>query len=145
MSQMNASPEGKPKARARGNRRATVRYRCAPATVGKVFSANDHEFQRAWIQDLSLTGLGMDSLMGLELRNRIEAGLGVRAPATLLWTYSTVTALSSRLGAMLGQASAVPTPPAADFDPLKDVPEDRDQLLSLLDEELSLLGVGGSS
>lgn len=45
---------------ARRNRRATIRYRCAPATIGKVFSADDHEFQRAWIIDLSLKGIGME-------------------------------------------------------------------------------------
>ena len=49
-----------------------------------------------------LTSLGMDSLMGLELRNRIEVGLGIRSPATLLWTYPTVAALSEHLLAELG-------------------------------------------
>nr|WP_233261551.1 type I polyketide synthase [Vitiosangium sp. GDMCC 1.1324] len=44
-----------------------------------------------------LSSLGMDSLMGLELRNRIEAALGIRAPASLLWTYPTVVALSGHL------------------------------------------------
>ena len=44
-----------------------------------------------------LTSLGMDSLMGLEIRNRIEAGLGIRLQATLLWTYGTVLALSRYL------------------------------------------------
>ena len=46
-----------------------------------------------------LTSLGMDSLMGLELRNRIEAALGITVPATLLWTYPTVAALSGHLEA----------------------------------------------
>ena len=49
-----------------------------------------------------LTGLGMDSLMGLELRNRIESSLGMTVPATLLWTYPTVTALSGHLANELG-------------------------------------------
>jgi acyl carrier protein len=47
--------------------------------------------------DAPLGSLGMDSLMGLELRNRIEAALGVRVSATLLWTYPTVAALSEHL------------------------------------------------
>lgn len=51
--------EGTVRAVARGNRRATIRYRCAPATVGKVISAEDREFQRTWIIDLSLKGVGM--------------------------------------------------------------------------------------
>jgi hypothetical protein len=64
-SEVNVAPtstpreEGTAKTVSRGNRRATIRYRCAPATVGKVFSAEDHEFQRAWILDLSLRGVGM--------------------------------------------------------------------------------------
>ena len=41
-----------------------------------------------------LTSLGMDSLMGLELRNRIEAALGIIAPATLLWAYPTIAAMT---------------------------------------------------
>jgi hypothetical protein len=47
------------KARSLGNRRATVRYRCAPATIGKVISADDHDLQIACILDLSVTGIGM--------------------------------------------------------------------------------------
>ena len=44
-----------------------------------------------------LSSLGMDSLMGVELRNRIEGALGLSVPATLLWTYPTCAALSSHL------------------------------------------------
>jgi hypothetical protein len=51
--------EGTVRAVSRGNRRATIRYRCAPATVGKVIAAEDREFQRVWIIDLSLKGVGM--------------------------------------------------------------------------------------
>nr|ALD82523.1 polyketide synthase [Nannocystis sp. MB1016] len=56
-----------------------------------------------------LTSLGMDSLMGLELRNRIEVALGIRSPATLLWTYPTVAALSEHLLAELGAPSPAPS------------------------------------
>jgi hypothetical protein len=51
--------EGAVGAVARGNRRATIRYRCAPATVGKVIATEDHEYQRVWILDLSLRGVGI--------------------------------------------------------------------------------------
>ena len=39
--------------------RAHWLYRCAPATIGKVVSADDHELQIACIIDLSVTGIGM--------------------------------------------------------------------------------------
>jgi acyl carrier protein len=44
-----------------------------------------------------LTQLGMDSLLGLELRNRIESVMGITVPATLFWTEPTVTGLSRYL------------------------------------------------
>nr|AAF62885.1 EpoF [Sorangium cellulosum] len=44
--------------------------------------------------DAPLSSMGMDSLMSLELRNRIEAALGVAAPAALGWTYPTVAAIT---------------------------------------------------
>ncbi len=59
-----------------------------------------------------LTSLGMDSLMGLELRNRIESVLGVKVSATLLWTYPTVEALSSSLADERNEATARESPEA---------------------------------
>jgi len=47
--------------------------------------------------DTPLTSLGLDSLMGLELRNRVETLFGIQVPATLLWTYPTLLALSGQL------------------------------------------------
>lgn len=66
MSQTSVPQEGLAKPIARGNRRVSIRYRCAPATVGKVISAEDQEFQRAWIIDLSLQGIGMELPRPLE-------------------------------------------------------------------------------
>ncbi len=45
--------------------------------------------------------LGLDSLMGLELRNRLEAELAVRLSATTVWNYPTVKALAPHLAALL--------------------------------------------
>jgi hypothetical protein len=42
-----------------GNRRITIRYRCAPATAGKLMASDDLEFQRAWIDNLSRGGVGL--------------------------------------------------------------------------------------
>jgi acyl carrier protein len=60
--------------------------------------------------DAPLTGMGMDSLMGLELRNRIEAALGITVPATLLWTYPTVAALSAQLTGGTREATPAESP-----------------------------------
>ncbi len=50
---------GKTKKPSPGNQRATVRYRCPPATPGRVYAAEDLEYQRGWLQDLSATGIGL--------------------------------------------------------------------------------------
>jgi hypothetical protein len=51
------------------NRRATVRYLCAPATSGRLVVVEKQEMQRAWVLDLSLGGVG------LLLSRPLEAGL----------------------------------------------------------------------
>ncbi|HTN83816.1 MAG TPA: SDR family NAD(P)-dependent oxidoreductase, partial [Sorangium sp.] len=65
-----------------------------------------------------LTRLGMDSLMGLELRNRLEASLGLRLSATLIWQHPTIAALTQllideRLRAALAFGSSSPTTSAS--------------------------------
>ncbi|MBI2570997.1 MAG: SDR family NAD(P)-dependent oxidoreductase [Candidatus Schekmanbacteria bacterium] len=49
----------------------------------------------------NLVDLGLDSLIGLELRNRLEAGFGVRLPASLAWTYPRLSALAEHLMTLL--------------------------------------------
>jgi acyl transferase domain-containing protein/D-arabinose 1-dehydrogenase-like Zn-dependent alcohol dehydrogenase/acyl carrier protein len=51
--------------------------------------------------DASLGSLGLDSLMGLEIRNRLERSLGLTLPATLAWTYPTIAALTVYFDAAL--------------------------------------------
>jgi hypothetical protein len=53
------------------NRRAYVRYRCGPATSGRLMVVEGHEWQRAWIIDLSLGGAG------LLLSRALEPGLSL--------------------------------------------------------------------
>ncbi|MFO0865296.1 MAG: PilZ domain-containing protein [Gemmataceae bacterium] len=36
-----------------------MRYHCAPATPGKVFLSEDQEYQRAWVENLSINGVGL--------------------------------------------------------------------------------------
>jgi phthiocerol/phenolphthiocerol synthesis type-I polyketide synthase C len=50
-----------------------------------------------------LKAMGMDSLMSLELRNRLEADLGMPLSATVIWNYPTVSALARHLAHTLGE------------------------------------------
>ena len=48
-----------PAKRVPSNRRAAVRYQCGPATPGRVMVVGGQEWQRAWVLDLSLGGVGL--------------------------------------------------------------------------------------
>ncbi|SEL14132.1 Acyl transferase domain-containing protein [Stigmatella aurantiaca] len=56
--------------------------------------------------------LGMDSLTGLELRNRIESGLKLTLSATLIYAYPTVQALTTHLFGKLEPALEAEARPA---------------------------------
>jgi NADPH:quinone reductase-like Zn-dependent oxidoreductase/acyl carrier protein len=96
-----------------------------------------------------LTSLGLDSLMGLELRNHIESALGLRLSATLLWTYPTLAALCQHISVELFPAAEVAAPPSSEVDlatgsELETAPLDDSQLLTLLDDELALARKSGA-
>lgn len=59
------------------NRRATVRYKCAPATSGRVYASEDTAYLGAWVQDLSQAGLGLvmtrAMTCGTEISVRVKA------------------------------------------------------------------------
>ncbi|BBX72828.1 type I polyketide synthase [Mycobacterium shinjukuense] len=59
--------------------------------------------------DRPLETLGLDSLMALELRNRLEAILGITLPVALVWAYPTITDLAAALCERMDYAQ----PPAA--------------------------------
>ena len=89
--------------------------------------------------DAPLTSLGMDSLMGLELRNRIEATLGITVPATLLWTYPTVTALSVHLAGGTHKAAST-EPPHTTVDDTAEIDDmSQDELTRLIAEKFEAL------
>jgi epothilone polyketide synthase E len=52
-------------------------------------------------KDTAMRSLGLDSLMGLELLNRLRAATGSSLPATLLWSCPTLAALEEHLGGTL--------------------------------------------
>jgi acyl carrier protein len=86
--------------------------------------------------------LGFDSLMGLELRNRLEATLGLTLSATLVWTYPTLEALAPHLADKLGLSPSaeppkpepVPEPASTSLDHLSDTEAE-----ALLEEKLASL------
>jgi myxalamid-type polyketide synthase MxaE and MxaD len=89
-----------------------------------------------------LFDMGMDSLMAVDLKARLEAAVGHRLPSTLTFNYPTVTALAAYLAdEMLGgrTASAAPTAPpapvpAAEAGSRDDLSED--ELAALLADKL---------
>ncbi|WP_394840411.1 SDR family NAD(P)-dependent oxidoreductase [Pendulispora rubella] len=54
-----------------------------------------------------LKSLGIDSLLGLELRNRLEAGVETRLPSTLIWTFPHVAALTEHFAGLLAPSAEV--------------------------------------
>jgi len=52
--------------------------------------------------ETALGALGFDSLMALELRNRLEVSLELILPATLIWAYPSLSLLTSHLAGKLG-------------------------------------------
>jgi acyl transferase domain-containing protein/acyl carrier protein len=97
--------------------------------------------------ETGLFEMGMDSLMSVELKSRIEAAVGMDLPTTLTFNYPTVTALADFLHKKLQAAPAttpvpsavnVPetgtTPITTDIDDLSE-----DDLAALLSDRLSKL------
>jgi myxalamid-type polyketide synthase MxaE and MxaD len=79
--------------------------------------------------------LGMDSLLAVELRHRLEASTGVALPATLTFKYPTVAAVAEFLRVeLLGAVAAPPTAAAAAAGSL--VPDDD---IDLSEDELAVL------
>ncbi|AKT38855.1 type I polyketide synthase [Chondromyces crocatus] len=83
-----------------------------------------------------LKSFGFDSLMAVELRNRLEASLGLTLSATVVWSYPTVAALVAHLASKMGIpiTLAAPTPTAVSATPVDaDMERLADELLSELE------------
>jgi phthiocerol/phenolphthiocerol synthesis type-I polyketide synthase C len=72
----------------------------------------------------AMTSLGLDSLMALELRNRLESSLGITLPAALVWAYPTISDLAGVLCERMG------------FEPTSDTPSSQE---TLADADMQLL------
>jgi acyl transferase domain-containing protein/acyl carrier protein len=84
--------------------------------------------------------LGFDSLMSVELRNRLENSLGLKLSTVLLFTYPTAAKLAAYLTSMLVPdeelpAKVEPATPAPSEDAMKNL--GADELLAMLGEELA--------
>jgi acyl carrier protein/NADP-dependent 3-hydroxy acid dehydrogenase YdfG len=79
--------------------------------------------------------LGMDSLMSVELRRRLERGAGCPLPSTLTFNYPTVTALARFIDGQLKASRGAVEEPARAPDMAMPLPADED-LDSLSDTEL---------
>ena len=91
--------------------------------------------------DRPLKALGLDSLMALELRNRLERCSGLTLSPTVVWNHPSVNALGAHLAERLqvaldGPASAPASEPAAGEADLDALLDDLDQLS---DEEARVL------
>ena len=61
--------------------------------------------------------MGMDSLMSVELRRKLEVGTGLKLPSTLTFNYPNVNALAGFLETRFApQEAATPKAPAASAD-----------------------------
>ncbi|WP_394847336.1 SDR family NAD(P)-dependent oxidoreductase [Pendulispora brunnea] len=99
--------------------------------LGRILQLDSARIDRA----MAFTRMGVDSLMALELRNRLEASLGIRLSVTLLFAFPTVSALTVQLLDKLGLHS--PAPSTEDLDHL-----DMDELLAQLDSSLDRIEGG---
>ncbi len=92
-----------------------------------------------------LKAMGLDSLMAIEFKNRLEQSLRLSLSATLAWNYPTITLLAEYLAGRMQIALDAPAIPltsapaeiAAPIDELADLTQD--EVASLLDAELAAL------
>jgi acyl carrier protein len=70
-------------------------------------------------EDRPFRSLGLDSLMGLELRNRLERVLGLKLSASTVWNFPTANQLCTYLAAQVAGSASSSPPAAMQFQPEK--------------------------
>ncbi|MEV5412750.1 SDR family NAD(P)-dependent oxidoreductase [Thermopolyspora sp. NPDC052614] len=89
-----------------GRRRTAILVRHCQEELARVIKADPAEIDPA----APLAGMGLDSLMAVQLAKRLEASLGVTLSATVAWRFPTIEALvpylAERMGIELAPAQA---------------------------------------
>ncbi len=92
------------------------------------------------IPDQPLGMFGLDSLMGMELRNRLEARFGITLPATLVWNYPTLVLmtpyLADKMGVPLTAEAAVEESLEPEFEAVGDLNDIIIDIQSLSDDDI---------
>ncbi|GAA3433018.1 type I polyketide synthase [Kutzneria kofuensis] len=65
-------------------------------------------------------GLGFDSVSAVDLRNRLGTATGLKLPSTLVFEYTSTSALAEHLKSLLGQSTGGVLPVLADLDRLEE-------------------------
>ncbi len=120
---------------AQPDERRQVMRRVLTGEVARVLGAE----ASAVAAHVPLQELGFDSLMAIELRDRLEAGMGVRLSATMVYAHPTVIELADAVLARLEQPRAAPPQLAIRVaDPADPAdPAGADDLSRLSDEEIA--------
>jgi acyl transferase domain-containing protein len=92
-----------------------------------------------------LKDLGLNSLLSLELRNRLETSLGIILPATLVWNYPTVAALAAHLEERLELAAPAVAPEAAELAEAPELERLLTEIQGLSDDEVHRLLAEGKA
>ncbi|XXX73809.1 acyltransferase domain-containing protein [Sorangium sp. So ce134] len=132
---------------ARPEQRAAVVEQHVREELGRSLRQDASRIQRL----APFRSLGLDSLMAIELRNRLESSTGLKLSAALLFTYGDVASLSEHLLSELGPApgpveAAERAPAAAPADPWSGMEEEIARMSDDRAEELllqSILSVSG--
>ncbi|MCB0939937.1 MAG: type I polyketide synthase [Mycobacterium sp.] len=96
--------------------------------------------------DQSMESLGLDSLMALELRNRLEASLGITLPVALVWAYPTISGLAGALCERMGYEApemGTGSPAAVETEPEPALSDEEMDLLDALVEASELEATTG--
>jgi acyl transferase domain-containing protein/NADPH:quinone reductase-like Zn-dependent oxidoreductase/acyl carrier protein/SAM-dependent methyltransferase len=88
--------------------------------------------------DQPLTDLGLDSLMGVEIENSLEAAIGVALPPTSLMRARTIGQIASLIAGHMGGRAATPAP-AAPAVPVEASATENVDLEALSDEDIERL------